>query len=90
MLPAAPGADERFWVPVQTNAADGDTKPELSQSRSCSVSSALPRIAFQRVKGARRAFQRGRLRANLPSRRRVLLKLSCIFRVFPHTRKRSG
>ena len=41
-------------------AADGGTKPGTSGS--CSVSSAPPRIAFQRVKGVRRTFQRGRLR----------------------------
>ena len=54
MLPAAPSADGRIWFPVQTKAADGGTKPEPSGS--CSVSSAPPRIAFQRVKGARRTF----------------------------------
>ena len=88
MLPAAPSAGERFWFPVQTKAADGGTKPEPSGS--CSVSSAPSRIAFQRVKGARRTFQRGRLRCYFP-RRRLLLKLSCIFQGFPHphTRTRS-
>jgi hypothetical protein len=54
MLPAAPSASRRIWFPVQTKAADGGTKPEPSGS--CSVSSAPPRIAFQRVKGARRTF----------------------------------
>jgi hypothetical protein len=54
MLPAAPSAGGRFWFPVQTKAADGGTKP--GRSGSCSVSSAPPRIAFQRVKGARRTF----------------------------------
>ena len=38
-----------------------------------SVSTALPRIAFQRVKGKRRAFQRGR-----PQPRTCILKLSRI------------
>lgn len=47
-------ASGRFWFPVQTKAADGGTKPEPSGS--CSVSSAPPHIAFQRVKGARRTF----------------------------------
>ena len=54
MLPAALSAGGRFWFPVQTKAADGGTKPEPSGS--CSVSSAPPHIAFQRVKGARRTF----------------------------------
>jgi hypothetical protein len=54
MLPAALNAGGRFWFPVQTKAADGGTKPEPSGS--CSVSSARPHIAFQRVKGARRTF----------------------------------
>jgi len=44
----------------ELKAADGGTKPGTSGS--CSVSSAPPRIAFQRVKGVRRTFQRGRLR----------------------------
>src|SRR6266851_4553985 len=69
-----------FGIPFRLNAADGGTRPELCPSGSCSVSSALPRIAFQRVKGVRRAFQRGRLRWCIPSRRRVLLKLNCFVR----------
>jgi hypothetical protein len=44
----------------------------------------MPRIAFQRVKGTRGAFQRGRLRAaSLPGY--GLLKLSSIFRYFLYT-----
>ena len=93
ILPAAHSTGERFRFPVQTNAADGGTRPELSnptfESRSCSVSSALPRIAFQRVKGVRRAFQRGRDRIDVTSRRRVRLKLNCISRGF-HTRTRAA
>ena len=76
MLPAAPGADGRIWFPVQTKAADGGTKPEPSGS--CSVSSAPPRIAFQRVKGARRTFS-ARALPVLLSPETLLLKLSCTF-----------
>jgi len=70
-----------FGFPFRLKAADGGTKPATSGS--CSVSSAPPRIAFQRVKGARRAFS-ARASPVLFPRRRLLLKLSCIVQGFPH------
>jgi hypothetical protein len=73
MIPAAQRRWEIF-ASRSTNASDGGIKPETSGS--CSVSSAPSHIASQRVKGARRTFQRGR-----PSRcftgDVLLLKLSC-------------
>ena len=87
MLPASAQRCRKIWYPVQTKAADGGTKPETSGS--CSVSSAPSRIAFQRVKGARRTFS-ARAPPVLLYRKRLLLKLSCIVQGFPHARIRSA
>jgi len=54
-----------------------------------SVSSAPLCIAFQKAKGARRAFQRGRLQTRKSFRKRVSKKLSCFFRGGLHTLKRT-
>jgi len=49
---------ERFWIPVQTFAADGGTRPKL---RGRSVSSALSCISFHiRAEGTAGTFQRGK------------------------------
>src|SRR6266478_9801528 len=81
---------ERFQYPVQTKRRRRWHQARILWSGSCSVSSALPRIAFQRVKGERRAFQRGRLRWCITSRRRVLLKLNCFVRgLSTHERARA-
>jgi hypothetical protein len=51
---------ERFWIPIQTFAADGGTRPYF---RGRSVSSALLCMSFRiRAKGAAGTFQRGSLR----------------------------
>jgi len=50
---------ERFWIPAQTFAADGGTRPKL---RGCSVSSALSCISSHiRAEGTAGTFQRGKL-----------------------------
>jgi hypothetical protein len=51
---------EIFGFPFRLISCDGGARPE-SKSGRCSVSSALPHIAFQKAEGARRTFQRGHL-----------------------------
>jgi hypothetical protein len=60
LLTAQANAGERFWIPIQTIAADGGTRPKL---RGCSVSSALLCISLRiRAKGTAGTFQRGSFR----------------------------
>jgi hypothetical protein len=63
---------ERFWIPIQTFAADGGTRPNF---RGRSVSSALLCISFRiRAGGAAETFQRGSLRTTTQIRKHVFQK----------------
>jgi hypothetical protein len=67
-------AGERFWIPIQTFAADGGTRPNF---RGRSVSSALLCISFRIKDGRRRRHVSARKFPNHNAiRKRVSLKLS--------------
>jgi hypothetical protein len=79
MIPAAQAPLGDFGFPFRTKSRR--RWHQARSSGSCSVSSAPSGIAFQRVKGDRRTFS-ARAPLLVFQRRRLLLKLSCIFRVF--------
>jgi hypothetical protein len=78
---------QEIWVSRSTKAADGGIKPETAGS--CSVSSAPSRIAFQRVKGARRTFS-ARAPPVLISPETFIAKAQLQFSGLPHARMRSA
>src|SRR5438876_5039709 len=73
----APGRQEILGFPFRLTPAT--VAPGPNSTGRYSVSSALPCIAFQRAKGARRVLQRGRL-PKILLRGRGTQKLSCVFR----------
>src|SRR5271169_2307849 len=78
---------ERFWIPVQTFAADGGTRPKL---RGRSVSSALSCISFHiRAEGTAGTFQRGKFPNQQSNPETPFLKAPLPFRAHNRTKSRN-
>jgi hypothetical protein len=65
-------ADERFWIPIKTYAADGGARPN---SEGTPFRQPCPAYPFARAKGAAGTFQRGMFPNFMPSGNLVSLKL---------------
>ncbi len=86
MIPAAQAPLGDFGFPFRTKPPTVASSPNFRELLRF-VSTVC--IAFQRVKGDRRTFS-ARAPLLVFQQRRLLLKLSCIFRAFTHAPTRRG